>query len=97
MFRVKGGPGDFNAKIRQVIDLLRSGDKVTVSVLLGGTRVDQTALGRRTLDRVSEMVEGVGTVKGEAKRNGRRLSLQFWPSSPPPGDAPPTIGVRNPR
>lgn len=72
---------DLETKSKKVLEILKEGDKVKVSVRFRGRELGHTELGREVLDRVIEIVQEVGQVEKAPKMEGRSMVLFMAPKS----------------
>ena len=70
---------DFQVKLRRIIDFLKDGDKVKVSVFFRGREIVYIDLGRKLIDRVKEAVAEVGVVEKDPMREGKRILMIIGP------------------
>ncbi|MEZ5323004.1 MAG: translation initiation factor IF-3 [Microthrixaceae bacterium] len=78
-YRPKIGDGDFETKTRKVAQFLGEGHKVKLTIMFRGRETQHPELGRRILDRVAEMVEGIGRVEVFPKLDGRNMTMVLGP------------------
>ena len=71
---------DLEFKLKNVRRFLMEGDKVKVTVMYRGREMVHREIGRRQLDRVIEMLEGLGTVENPPRMEGRFLSMILVPN-----------------
>lgn len=70
---------DFNTKVNQAIKLLKSGDKLKVSVRFRKRAVAHPHLGQELLDKFKEAVVEYGNVDKPSKMEGRSLVMFVSP------------------
>jgi translation initiation factor IF-3 len=70
---------DFDFKTNHVIDFLKEGNKVKVTVMFRGREMTHTEHGRVVLDRVANHVQGIGNVEIPPKLEGRNMSMIVAP------------------
>lgn len=70
---------DFQVKLRRIIDFLKDGDKVKVSVFFRGREIVYIDLGRKLIDKVKLAVAEVGVVEKEPLREGKRILMIIGP------------------
>ncbi len=73
--RPKIGEHDLESKVRLINKFLTEGDKVRVTVMFRGREITHTDLGWKLLQRVIQMLEGVGVVEKQAVMEGRRMFI----------------------
>jgi translation initiation factor IF-3 len=71
---------DLNFKLRNARRFLMDGDKVKVTVMYRGRELVHRELGRRQLDRVTEMLGPLATVENPPRMEGRFLSMILVPN-----------------
>ena len=71
---------DMATKLRKVRRFLMDGDKVKVTVMYRGREMVHSQLGRRQLDRVTEMLGSVATIENPPRMEGRFLSMILVPN-----------------
>ena len=71
---------DMATKLKKVRRFLMEGDKVKVTVMYRGRETVHRQLGRRQLDRVTEMLGPVATVENLPRMEGRFLSMILVPN-----------------
>ena len=72
---------DFEFKTNHVIEFLKEGNKVKVTVMFRGREMTHTEHGRLVLDRVAAEVQGTGTVESTPKLEGRNMSMIVAPKA----------------
>jgi translation initiation factor IF-3 len=86
-FRPKIGVHDYETKKGLVVKFLDQGHKVKVTVMFRGREMHHTELGARILDRLSQDLEGTGTVEVSSKLDGRNMTMMFAPVKKKPEKA----------
>lgn len=71
---------DLATKLRKMRGFLMDGDKVKVTVMYRGREMVHRQLGRKQLDRVTEMIGAVATVENPPRMEGRFLSMILVPN-----------------
>jgi translation initiation factor IF-3 len=71
---------DLETKLKNARRFLMDGDKVKVTVMYRGREMVHRELGRRQLDRVTEMLGGIATVENPPRMEGRFLSMILVPN-----------------
>tara|TARA_Y100000588_G_scaffold362195_1_gene423699 strand:- start:4689 stop:5099 length:411 start_codon:yes stop_codon:yes gene_type:complete len=71
--------GDYNVKLGKIINFLKQGDKVKVSLRFRGREMRHTELGEKLLNRVCADIENVGSIEQEAEFEGRQLIMVLAP------------------
>ena len=71
--------GDYNVKIRKIINFLEQGDKVKVSLRFRGREMRHTELGENLLNRVCGDIKDIALIEQEAEFEGRQLIMVVAP------------------
>lgn len=78
------GEGDFTSRLNKVIDFLKSGDKVRLSLQFRGRQITKKEFGYEMFARVIEKTQDIGSVELEPKMMGNKLIAQLLPSKKKP-------------
>ncbi len=78
-FRPKIGKGDFDTKMRHLMEFLEDGHKVKVTLQFRGREMAHPELGRKILDDVIAAVGPAAKVENQARMEGRSMSLVLAP------------------
>jgi translation initiation factor IF-3 len=78
-FRPKIGKGDFDTKMRHLIEFIEDGHKVKVTLQFRGREMAHPELGRKILDDVIETASPIVKVESQARMEGRSMSLVLSP------------------
>ena len=78
-FRPKIGKGDFDTKMRHLIEFIEDGHKVKVTLQFRGREMAHPELGRKILDDVIETAGPIAKVENQARMEGRSMSLVLAP------------------
>jgi translation initiation factor IF-3 len=78
-FRPKIGKGDFDTKVRHMIEFLEEGHKVKVTLQFRGREVAHPELGRKILDAVLVQLDGLAKVDTHARLEGRNMTMVLSP------------------
>ncbi len=78
-FRPKIGKGDFDTKMRHLIEFIEEGHKVKVTLQFRGREMAHPELGRKILDDVIETVGPLAKVENQARMEGRSMTLVLAP------------------
>ncbi len=78
-FRPKIGKGDFDTKVRHLVDFIEEGHKVKVTLQFRGREMAHPELGARILDGVIEAVGPMAKVENQARLEGRSMSMVLAP------------------
>lgn len=78
-FRPKIGKGDFDTKVRHLIEFIEDGHKVKVTLQFRGREMAHPELGAKILDQVIETVGPIAKVENQARLEGRSMSMVMAP------------------
>jgi translation initiation factor IF-3 len=78
-FRPKIGKGDFDTKMRHLLEFLEEGHKVKVTLQFRGREMAHPELGQRILDGVIATAGPIAKVENQARMEGRNMSLVLAP------------------
>ncbi|MEX2625745.1 MAG: translation initiation factor IF-3 [Ilumatobacteraceae bacterium] len=78
-FRPKIGKGDFDTKVRHLIEFIEEGHKVKVTLQFRGREMAHPELGSKVLDHVIEAVGPMAKVENQARLEGRSMSMVLAP------------------
>jgi translation initiation factor IF-3 len=78
-FRPKIGKGDFDTKMRHLVEFIEEGHKVKVTLQFRGREMAHPELGRKILDDVIDGVGPIAKVENQARMEGRSMSLVLSP------------------
>lgn len=78
-FRPGTEEGDYQVKLRKIIEFLTNGDKTKVTVRFRGREMMHQELGGVLLDRIEKNLEPHGEVEQRPKMEGRQLVMVFTP------------------
>lgn len=78
-FRPKIGKGDFDTKVRHMIEFLEEGHKVKVTLQFRGREVAHPELGSKILDAVLVQLDGIAKVDTHARLEGRNMTMVLSP------------------
>jgi translation initiation factor IF-3 len=71
---------DLDTKLKSVKRFLLEGDKVKITVMFRGRELAHRELGRRQMDRVTQMLGSIAIVENPARMEGRFLSMILVPN-----------------
>ena len=71
--------GDFESRLKKVIDFLEDGDKVKLSLFFKGRQITKREFGESVIGRVIESTSELSTVEIEPKMIGKKLIAQIMP------------------
>ncbi|MEO6652185.1 MAG: translation initiation factor IF-3 [Ilumatobacteraceae bacterium] len=78
-FRPKIGKGDFDTKMRHLVEFIEDGHKVKVTLQFRGREMAHPELGRKILDDVIRAAGPIAKVENQARMEGRSMSLVLSP------------------
>lgn len=78
-FRPGTDIGDYNIKLRKLIEFLDEGDRVKITLRYRGREMAHQELGVKLLKRVEKDLEDYGTVEQFPKMEGRQLVMVLTP------------------
>ena len=98
-FKPKIAKGDFDTKVRHMLEFLDEGHKVKVTLQFRGREMAHPELGTRILDAVIEQLGQIAKVDTSARLEGRNMTMVLSPdkkapkrpASVKPAEAKPTI------
>ena len=82
-FRPKIGVGDFDTKVRHIVDFLNDGHKVKVTLQFRGREMAHPELGARVLDNVAGQIADIGKIEAHARMDGRNMTMVLAPDKKP--------------
>lgn len=71
---------DLGFKIRNLKKFLEKKDRVKVTVVFRGREMSYIAAGFKLLEKITQEIEGVGTIEQAPTREGSRLTMVIVPS-----------------
>ncbi len=71
--------GDYNIKLKKLIQFLEDGDKTKVTIRFRGREMAHRELGMEMLKRVEKDLEEIGTVEQYPKMEGRQMIMVLGP------------------
>ncbi len=83
-FRPKIGQGDFDTKVRHIVDFLDDGHKVKVTLQFRGREMAHPELGARVLNNVAQQIAEVGKIEAHPRQDGRNMTMVLAPDKKPP-------------
>jgi len=78
-FRPNTDEGDYNIKLRNIINFLNDGDKVKITLRFRGREMAHQEFGVRLLDRIKEDLQTYGLVEQHPKLEGRQMVMVLSP------------------
>ena len=79
--------GDYNIKLKKLIEFLEEGDKTKVTIRFKGREMAHRELGMEMLKRVEKDLEDYGSVEQFPKMEGRQLIMVIGPTKKEKGQA----------
>ena len=79
-FRPGTEEGDYQVKLKKLIEFLESGDKTKITIRYRGREMQHQELGAHLLDRIEDDLEPYGVVEQRPKMEGRQLVMVLAPS-----------------
>ena len=79
--------GDYNIKLKKLIEFLEEGDKTKVTIRFKGREMAHRELGMEMLKRVEKDLEEYGSVEQFPKMEGRQLIMVIGPTKKEKGQA----------
>ncbi|MEM7401257.1 MAG: translation initiation factor IF-3 [Pseudomonadota bacterium] len=78
-FRPGTEEGDYQTKLKKLVEFLTNGDKTKVTIRFRGREMMHQELGVRQLERIEEDLKEYGEVEQRPKLEGRQLVMVFAP------------------
>lgn len=78
-FRPNTDEGDYNIKLRSIINFLDDGDKVKITLRFRGREMAHQEFGVRLLDRIKEDLQACGLIEQHPKLEGRQMVMVLSP------------------
>ena len=78
-FRPGTEEGDYQTKLKKLVEFLTDGDKTKVTIRFRGREMMHQELGVRLLDRIEDDLKKYGEVEQRPKLEGRQLVMVFAP------------------
>ncbi len=79
-FRPGTEEGDYQVKLRKLIEFLQDGDKTKITIRYRGREMQHKELGAQLLDRIEQDLSEYGDVEQRPKMEGRQLIMVLSPS-----------------
>ena len=83
-FRPKIGQGDFDTKVRHIIDFLNEGHKVKVTLQFRGREMAHPELGAKVLNGVAAQVGALAKIEASPRLDGRSMTMVMAPEKKVP-------------
>lgn len=71
----KIGEHDYQFKVKHLIEFLKKGDKVKVTMIFRGREMAHVDLGRKILEKLSSDISSVGEIEEAPKLEGRFINM----------------------
>ena len=71
----KIGEHDYQFKVNHLIEFLKKGDKVKVTMIFRGREMAHVDLGRKILEKLSSDISGIGEIEEAPKMEGRFINM----------------------
>ena len=71
----KIGEHDYQFKLKHLVEFLKKGDKVKVTMIFRGREMAHIDLGRRVLDRLSSDISSIGEIEDPPRLEGRFINM----------------------
>ncbi len=78
-FRPGTEEGDYQTKLKKLVEFLTNGDKTKVTIRFRGREMMHQELGVKLLDRIEDDLKEYGEVEQRPKLEGRQLVMVFAP------------------
>ena len=78
-FRPKIGVGDFDTKVRHIVEFLNEGHKVKVTLQFRGREMAHPELGSKVLHKVADQIADVGKIEAHPRQDGRNMTMVLAP------------------
>jgi len=78
-FKPKIAKGDFNTKVRRMLEFLNEGHKVKVTLQFRGREMAHPELGSKILDAVIEQLGPIAKIDTSARLEGRSMTMILSP------------------
>lgn len=81
------GEGDFQARLNKVVQFLKKGDKVRLSLQFKGRAITKQEFGHNIFGKIIDATSEIATVEVEPKLMGKKLMAQLMPAKKKTGQA----------
>jgi translation initiation factor IF-3 len=71
----KIGEHDYQFKVNHLLEFLKKGDKVKVTMIFRGREMAHIDLGRKILEKLSSDISGVGEIEEQPRLEGRFINM----------------------
>lgn len=78
-FRPKTDEHDYQFKKKHIVRFLSSGNLVKITIMFRGRELAHTDLGYRTMERLLEELQELGTVERNPRLEGRNMTMTLTP------------------
>ena len=79
-FRPGTEEGDYQVKLRKLIEFLEDGDKTKITIRYRGREMQHQQLGAQLLNRLEADLEDYGDVEQRPKMEGRQMTMMIGPT-----------------
>ncbi|NBN97449.1 MAG: translation initiation factor IF-3 [Actinobacteria bacterium] len=93
-FRPKIGTGDFDTKVRHMLEFLEEGHKVKVTLQFRGREMAHPELGAKVLESVLERLGPIAKVDTHPKLDGRSMTMVLSPDKKAAANAKKTVQAK---
>ncbi len=70
---------DYSIKLKHLIEFLKDGDKVKVTLMFRGREMAHREIGRRVIDRFAQDIQGIGALEHGPVFEGRLITMVIAP------------------
>jgi translation initiation factor IF-3 len=70
---------DYSIKLKHLVEFLKHGDKVKVTLMFRGREMAHREIGRRVIDRFAQDIQGTGAVEHGPVFEGRLITMVIAP------------------
>ena len=71
----KIGEHDYQFKLRYLLDFLKKGDKVKITMMFKGREISHVELGRKVFDRLASDISTIGEIEESPRLEGRFINM----------------------
>ena len=71
--------GDYQVKLKKIVEFLEDGDKVKITIRFRGREMAHQEIGLKQLDKIKADVEELANVEQEPKMEGRQMGMLLGP------------------
>lgn len=70
---------DIQVKVKHVMEFLKDGDKVKISVRFKGRQMNHVSLGRTLLEKIIQIIGEAGAIEKEPRLEGKNMTMMVSP------------------